>query len=61
MNLSAWVIMFVIITGVAISVMFDEQEEDRELARYCEMVELNNSDKSIGWPDYRNVYDEVCK
>ena len=29
--------------------------------RYCEMVRLHNEDPSIGWPDYKRIYDKECK
>lgn len=27
---------------------------------YCEMVRLHKADPTIGWPDYKNIYDKEC-
>ena len=61
MKLSAWLLLMGVVSILAISMMLDEQEEDRAIQRYCEMVELNKTDQSLGWPDYRAIYNEVCK
>ena len=27
---------------------------------YCEMVRLHKADPTIGWPDYKQIYDKEC-
>lgn len=27
---------------------------------YCEMVRLHKADPTIGWPDYKHIYDKEC-
>jgi hypothetical protein len=39
-----------------------EQEMQAQNDLYCEMVELSIlTSGDLGWPDYNNNYDEVCK
>ena len=33
--------------------------QDRD-DQYCNMVKLNRGDPTLGWPDYKGIYDEVC-
>ena len=35
-------------------------EPATETEFYCQMVDINKADDSIGWPDYKGIYDEVC-
>ena len=55
-------IIALIVAGVIalISVMTVEQEQ-KELDLYCEMVELRQTNPDLGWPDYKGIYEEVCK
>lgn len=39
----------------------DQDIESHETALYCEMVSIHNADETLGWPDYKGTYDEVCK
>jgi len=61
MSLSAWVLLGLIIAGLAVVGSLDITEGDRVLSRYCEMVELNKTDATLGWPDYKELYEEHCK
>ena len=29
-------------------------------SNYCEMVRLHKADPTIGWPDYKQIYDKEC-
>ena len=52
-------LFIVSVFGIVGNMDFNEaQEADK---RYCEMVELHKSDSSLGWPDYKNIYDELCE
>jgi hypothetical protein len=39
----------------------DQDIESHETALYCEMVAINKADQTLGWPDYKRTYNEVCK
>lgn len=39
----------------------DQDIQSHETALYCEMVSIHLEDETLGWPDYRGTYDEVCK
>ena len=55
------VILILAIFALMISQLPDPIEDlERDRAEYCRMVELNRSDKTLGWPDYKNIYKEVC-
>jgi hypothetical protein len=56
-----WFLFLAIGTVLAIVCTLEEQEEDRELQRYCEMVTLHNQDVTLGWPDFKGIYEEQCK
>ena len=34
---------------------------ERDRQEYCEMVRIHRADPSLGWPDYKNIYKEVCE
>lgn len=57
--LSALILAFGLIAGLYLD---DEKEAEQELTIYCEMVQLrrDTGDPTIGWPDYRNIYDSEC-
>lgn len=38
----------------------DAEDEQAQLEHYCEMVKLHKQDKSLGWPDYDDIYDTAC-
>lgn len=38
----------------------DAENEQLQLEYYCEMVELNKNDPSVGWPDYDQIYSSSC-
>ncbi len=46
------------VIGIMSSMDFDDQKA--ELDHYCEMVGLYKKDPSVGWPDYKNIYDTSC-
>ena len=39
----------------------DAEDEQAQQDLYCEMVKLHKQDPSVGWPDYRGEFDELCK
>lgn len=39
----------------------DAEDEQAQLEHYCEMVKLNKTDPSTGWPDYDGIYAKSCK
>jgi len=53
-----------IIVGLGLLIGMTTTEEEQEgNAFYCEMVKIHKDsiDPHLGWPDYRGIYDEVCK
>ena len=34
--------------------------EAEALQNYCEMVQIHNADPTLGWPDYKRIYDKEC-
>lgn len=55
-------ICLLLFAGVVWWIAEDDQREQREeVALYCDMVELHQRNPELGWPDYRGIYDEVCK
>lgn len=33
---------------------------DMEEAQYCDLVALHKRDPTLGWPDYRGTFDQLC-
>ena len=38
----------------------ESEVQVKEQDLYCEMVSLHLDDKTLGWPDYKGIYDSVC-
>jgi len=51
----------VLLIAGAIAGATDQDIESHETALYCEMVAINKADQTLGWPDYKRTYNEVCK
>jgi hypothetical protein len=56
--------LLAIAIGLVATVAFGKNPEPIEAstqqALYCEMVSLHKQDKSLGWPDFKGNYSEVC-
>jgi hypothetical protein len=53
--------ILLLFTVLLISGATDQDIESHETALYCEMVAINKADQTLGWPDYKRTYEEVCK
>lgn len=61
-SMTAFLALFtVLLIAGAIAGATDQGIEAQETALYCEMVSIHLEDETLGWPDYRGTYDEVCK
>lgn len=58
-------ILFACFLGLATWAVFsngpEPLEDTTQQSLYCEMVALHKQDKTVGWPDYKGVYAEVCE
>lgn len=57
-SLTAFLALF---TVLLVAGATDQDIESDETALYCEMVAINKADQTLGWPDYKRTYNEVCK
>jgi len=58
----SWIIIMVTLTiGLVGTVMVEDEQQEETL--YCEMVgiRMDTGNPHLGWPDYKGIYDEVCK
>ena len=53
--------ILLLFTVLLIAGATDQDIESHETALYCEMVAINKADQTLGWPDYKRTYDEVCE
>lgn len=53
--------ILLLFTVLLIAGATDQDIESHETALYCEMVAINKADQTLGWPDYKRTYNEVCK
>lgn len=55
-------LLFVIVPDMIEQEKAHETELEADRAFYCEMVDIrrNSGDPNLGWPDYKEVYDEEC-
>ena len=56
-----FIYLLVLLGFVLLCCTVEEEAIEDENRLYCEMVELNQSDPTLGWPDYKNNYSEICK
>ena len=50
-----------ILLGIVIAVMLrGPNAEDMDVAQYCDLVALHNSDPDLGWPDFRQRFAQDC-
>jgi hypothetical protein len=56
-------ILLMIVTILVVLVAEEYMEDKQELDLYCEMVSIRKrtNDPTLGWPDYKGIYDEECK
>lgn len=60
-NTPFYLIIFVIVLAWFTEASIQGAEGDKELAQYCEMVDLHiSSQGENGWPDYKKTYDRDC-
>jgi len=57
-SLTAFLALF---TAFLVAGATDQDIESHETALYCEMAPINKADQTLGWPDYKRTYNEVCK
>ena len=53
--------ILLLFTVLLIAGATDQDIESHETALYCEMVAIHKADQTLGWPDYKRTYDEVCE
>jgi|SaaInl5LU_22_DNA_1037371.scaffolds.fasta_scaffold44777_2 hypothetical protein len=53
--------ILLLFTVLLIAGATDQDIESHETALYCEMVAIHKADQTLGWPDYKRTYNEVCK
>lgn len=60
-------VMFLVLFVMGVTGRMDYAHELNQQSEYCSQVELWQSQSSVapehraGWPDYRGVYNEMCK
>lgn len=52
----------IILVALGMAGQGDLAESETDATNYCEMVEIyKRTGGGNGWPDYRGIYQEVCK
>lgn len=60
-------VLFLVLFVLSITGQMDYAHEVNQQSIYCDQVELWQSQSTVapehraGWPDYRGVFDEMCK
>lgn len=55
-------LVVIALAALGIAGNMDKQDAEQRHSTYCEMVQtFKESNGAYGWPDYKGIYQEVCK